>query len=65
VNMIIESRHVFFEDVFPYKREKNKASGKRKHETTFRDEGPNEPTVNAEIKGVRDRESLNPLVQIS
>ena len=32
VNMIIKSRDVFFEDVFLYKREKNKTSEKRTHE---------------------------------
>ena len=29
VNMIIESRDVFFEDIFPYKREEDKISGKK------------------------------------
>ena len=30
--MIIESRDVFFEDIFPYKREEEKTSRKRTHE---------------------------------
>ena len=51
VNMIIESRDVvFFEDIFPYKREKDKTSGKRTHEMAFRDESPEEPIVNTEIE---------------
>jgi len=29
VNMIIESRDVFFKDIFPYKQEKEKTSGKK------------------------------------
>ena len=47
VNMIIESRDVVF---FLYKREEDKTSGKRTHETGFRDKGPNEPTVNAKVE---------------
>ena len=47
--MIIESRDVFFEDIFPYKREADKTSGKRTHEMAFRDESSEEPIVNAEI----------------
>ena len=51
VNMIIESRDVvFFEDIFPYKREADKTSGKRTHEMAFRDESPEERNVNAEIE---------------
>ena len=38
LNMIIEFRDVFFEDIFPYKREEDKTSGKRTHEMAFRDE---------------------------
>jgi len=38
INMIIESRDVvFFEDIFPYKREEYKTSEKRTHEMAFRD----------------------------
>jgi len=29
INMIIESRDIFFEDIFPYKQEEDKTSGKR------------------------------------
>ena len=51
VNMIIESRDaVFFEDIFPYKREADKTSGKRTHKMAFRDESSEEPTVNAETE---------------
>ena len=51
INMIIESRGaVFFEDIFPYKRETDKISGKRAHEMAFRDENPEEPIVNAKIE---------------
>ena len=58
VNMIIESRDaVFFEDIFPYKRETNKISGKRTHEMTFRDENPEEPIVNMEIEPRRSQRS--------
>ena len=51
VNMIIESRDlVFFEDIFPYKREEDKISEKRTHETVFRDEETSKPTINAKVK---------------
>jgi len=41
INMIIKFRDaVFFEDIFPYKREEDKTSGKRTHEMAFRDESP-------------------------
>ena len=50
VNVINESSDVFFEDIFSYKREENKTSEKRTHETTFRDEGPGGPTVNAKVE---------------
>ena len=36
---------------------KKKTSGKRTHETAFRDEGPSEPTVNAEIEPRRSKRS--------
>ena len=56
--MIIESRDaVFFEDIFPYKLEKDKTSGKRTHEMAFRDESPEEPTVNAETEPRRSQRS--------
>jgi len=63
--MIIESRDVFFEDVFPYKRKENNTSRKRTHEIMFRDERPSEPIIDVEFihEGVRDREYLNSLVQ--
>ena len=58
VNMIIESRDiVFFEDIFQYKREEEKISEKRTHKTAFRDEGPKEPTVNAEVEPRRSQRS--------
>ena len=51
VNMIIESRDVvFFEDIFPYKRETDKTSAKRTHEMAFRNENPKELIVNTKIK---------------
>ena len=54
--MIIESRDaVFFEDIFPYKREADKTSGKRTHEMAFRDESPEEPIVNAETEPRRSQ----------
>jgi len=49
--MIIESRDVvFFEDMFPYKWEEDKTSGKRTHEMAFKDDSPKEPIVNAEVE---------------
>ena len=68
VNMIIKSRYVvFFEDIFPYKREEDKTSGKRTHEMVFRDESPKEPIDNAKVEPRRSQrqESKNLLVQIS
>ena len=61
VNMSIEFKDVFFEDIFPYKWKEEKTSGKRTYETAFRDERPNEPIVNAELnqEEVRDQESQN------
>ena len=61
---------MFFEDIFPYKREIDKTSEKTTHEMALRDESPEEPTVHAEIEPidqeeVRDLESQNLLVQIS
>ena len=66
--MIIESRDaVFFEDIFSYKQETDKTSGKRTHEIAFRDESSGELIVNAELnqEEIRDLESQNLLVQIS
>ena len=57
VNMIIESRDVFFEDIFPYKREADKSSGKRTHEMAFRDESLKEPIGNAEVEPRRSQRS--------
>ena len=48
---------MFFEDIFPYKREADKTSGKRIHEMTFRDESPEEPIVNVEIEPRRSQRS--------
>ena len=52
---------------FCTKWEEEKTSGKITHEMAFRDESPEEPTVNAKIepRRVRDLESQNLLVQIS
>ena len=51
VNMIIKSRDVmFFVDIFPYKQEEDKTSGKRTHEIVFKDESPKEPIGNAEVE---------------
>ena len=56
--MIIESRNaVFFENIFPYKREADKTSGKRTHEIAFRDESSEEPTVNAETEPRKSQRS--------
>ena len=56
--MIIESRDVvFFEDIFPYKREEDKTSGKRTHEMAFRNESPNEPIVNTKVEPRRSQRS--------
>ena len=56
--MIIKSRDVvFFEDIFSYKRETDKTSEKRTHEMAFRDESPEKPIVNAEIKSRRSQRS--------
>ena len=56
--MIIKSTDaVFFEDIFSYKRKIDKTSGKRTHEMAFRDESPEEPTVNAEIEPRRSQRS--------
>ena len=58
VNMIIESRDVvFFEDIFPYKLETDKTSGKKTHGMAFRDESPEEPIVNAEIEPRKSQKS--------
>ena len=65
--MIIQSRDVvFFEDIFPYKREEEKTSGKRTYEIAFRDESPKEPIDNAEVEPrSRDQESQILLVRIA
>ena len=66
--MIIKFRDdVFFEDIFPYKRETDKTSGKKTHEMAFRDESPEEPIVNAKIEPRRSQRSRisKSLVQIS
>ena len=66
--MIIESRDaVFFGDIFLYKREEDKTSGKRTHEMVFRDESPNEPIDNTKLnqEEARAQESQNLLVRIS
>ena len=56
--MIIEYRDVvFFEDIFPYKREADKTSGKRTHEMAFRDESPEERNVNAKTEPRRSQRS--------
>ena len=56
--MIIESRDdVFFKDIFLYKRETEKTSGKRTHEMAFSDESPKEPIVNAKIEPRRGQRS--------
>ena len=56
--MIIEFRDdVFFEDIFPYKRETDKASEKRIHEMAFRNKSPKEPIVNAKIESRRSQRS--------
>ena len=49
--MIIKSRDtVFFEDIFPFKREEDKTFGKRKHEMAFKDESPKEPIDIAKVE---------------
>ena len=50
VNMIIEFREMFFEDIFPYKQENDKTFEKRTHEMLFKNEKFNEPIVNAEVE---------------
>ena len=68
VNMIIKSKDdVFFEDIFLYKRKEDKISEKRTHETTFRDEGPSEPTIDAEVEPRKSKRSKisNLLIQTS
>ena len=58
VNMIIEYRDVmFFEDIFPYKQEKDKTFEKRTYETAFRDERPSGPTDNEEVELRRSQRS--------
>ena len=66
--MIIESRNaVFFEDIFPCKRETDKTSWKRTHEMAFRDETLRNRLLMRKLnqEEVRDLESQNLLVQIS
>ena len=48
---------MFFKDIFPYKREEDKISKKRTHETTFRDEDHSEPTVNVKVEPRRNKKS--------
>ena len=56
--MIIELRNVvFFEDIFPYKREEDKTSAKRTYEMTFRDEISKEPIDNAKVEPRRSQRS--------
>ena len=56
--MIIESRvDVFFEDIFLYKRKEDKTFGKRLHEIAFRDEGPIELTIDAEVEPRKSKRS--------
>jgi len=65
--MIIKSRDVFFEDVFLYKREENKTSEKRTHEKRSWKKDPVNQQLMRKLnqEEVRDRESLNLLVQIT
>ena len=54
--MIIESREdVFFEDIFPYKQEEDKTSGKRTYEIAFRDKGPSEQTIDVKVEPRRSK----------
>jgi len=65
--MIIESKDVvFFEDIFPYTKE-IRLLGEKNYEIPFRDEGPVNQQLMQKLnqEGVRDRESLNSLVQTS
>ena len=56
--MIIESRDdVFFEDIFLYKREEEKTTGKRTHKIAFRDESPKEPIGNAKVEQRKSQRS--------
>ena len=41
---------MYFEDIFPYKWEEDKTSGKRTHEMAFRHESPKKPIDDAEIE---------------
>ena len=59
VNMIIEYRDVFFEDIFLYKRDEYKTSGKRTHEIAFRDESPKEPIGNAKVEPRSQRSRIS------
>ena len=66
--MIIEYRDaVFFEDIFPYKRETDKIFGKRTHKMAFRDESPKDRLLMQKLnqEEVKDLESQNLFVQIS
>ena len=53
--MIIEFRDVFFDDIFSYKREEDKTSGKKTHEMTFKNESPKEPIGHAKVKPRRSQ----------
>ena len=48
---------MFFEDIFSYKREEEKTSGKRTHEISFMDESPKEPIGNAKVEPRRSQRS--------
>ena len=66
--MIIESRDaVFFEEIFPYKREEDKTSGEKTHEMASGTKAPRNQLVMRKLnhEEVRDQESQNLLVQIS
>ena len=67
VNMIIESRDVFFEDIFSYKRETDKTSGKEHMRWRSGMKAPRNRLLMQKLnqEEVRDLESQNLLVQIS
>ena len=58
VNIIIKFKDVmFFEDIFSYKREEDKTSGKRTHEMAFRQEIPKKSIGNAKVEPRRSQRS--------
>ena len=68
VNMIIESRDaVFFEDIFPYKREADRLLGKEHTRWRSGTKAPRNEMLMRKLnqEEVRDLESQNLLVQIS